>query len=120
MKEGQFSMEKLRSETIKILLNAFENKIFTEKEKNKILSANPEVLLQMNSINMTGYDFDETFKVKMSHEVGKPAVMLPVPSKMTIENEYATLVRQQSQMFHESLREELYNERNSLHNFLLK
>ena len=120
MKEGQFSMEKLRSKTIKILLNAFENKMFTEKEKNKILSANPEVLLQMNSIGMTGYDFDETFKVKMSEEAGKPAVVLPIPSKMTTEEEYAMYTRRQSQMFHESLREEIYNERNSLHNFLLK
>ena len=78
MKEGQFSMQKLRSKTIKILLTAIENALFTEKEKNKILSANPEILLQMNSID-SGYDFEETFKVKMSEAAGKPAVILPVP-----------------------------------------
>ena len=74
----------------------------------------------MNSINMTGYDFEETFKVKMSEAAGKLAVILPVPVKMTKEWESAMNMRPQSEIYHESLREEVYNERNSLHNFLLK
>ena len=118
MKEGIFSMEKLRAKTAKILIDAIENKQFTEKEKNKILSANPEILLQMDAIGITGYDFDVTFKTCAGEVPGRQSVKLPVPDDMITDEEYALRLR--AYLPHESLKEELYNERTNLHNFLLK
>ena len=64
-------MEKLRSKTTKVLINAIENKMFTDKEENKIKIANPEILLQINSFGIDGYDFDETFKASLNESTGK-------------------------------------------------
>ena len=71
LKEGVFSMEKLRAKTTKTLIQAIENKTFTEKEKNKILSTNPEILLLMDEIGMDDYDFDGTFKTSTNERTGK-------------------------------------------------
>ena len=64
-------MDRLRAKTTKVLLNAIENKQFTDKEINKIMVANPEVLLQISSLGVDGYDFDETFKVTTNDSTGK-------------------------------------------------
>ena len=112
-------MDKLRNKTTKILLNAIENKQFTDKEINKIMIANPEILLQISSHGTDGYDFEETFKVTTNESTGKQSIYLPIPST----NSEASPPEKSStsmQSCHESLKEELYAEKNNLHNFLLK
>ena len=58
LNDNTLSMEKLRFRTCKVLVNAIENKMFTEKEINKILIANPEILLELSSEGLSAYDFD--------------------------------------------------------------
>ena len=72
----------------------------------------------MDAIGITGYDFDETFKTCASEVPGRQSVKLPVPDDMITDEEYALRLR--AYLPHESLKEELYNERTNLHNFLLK
>ncbi len=64
-------MDNLRSKTIKVLLNAIENKMFTEKEVNKIMIANPEILLQISSADIHGYNFEQTFNITANDQTGK-------------------------------------------------
>ena len=64
-------MDRLRTKTTKVLLNAIENQQFTDKEINKIMIANPEILLQISSLGTAGYDFEDTFKVVTNESTGK-------------------------------------------------
>ena len=41
--------------------------------------ANPEILLEISSVGIDGYDFEETFKVSVDELTGKQSVTLPVP-----------------------------------------
>ena len=113
-----FSMETLRQRTIKVLLNAIEAKMFSEKETKKIMSANTEVFLEISSVGPDGYDFEATFKTELNETTGQQSIVLPPPSKTFAAGESPVPV--QPQIAHESLKEELFAERNSLHNFLLK
>ena len=61
LKDGNLSMEKLRIQTSKHLLNAVENKMFGDKEINKIMIANPEILLEASEVGVAGYSFEENF-----------------------------------------------------------
>ena len=71
LKDGTLSMERLRAKTTDILLKAIDNKQFTDKEINKIMAANPEILLSISSLGAAGYDFDETFKIVTNESTGK-------------------------------------------------
>jgi len=86
LKDGTISMEKLRIKTAKIILNAIENKLFSEKEIKKIMIANPEILLSVSSEDIAGYDFEETFKVVTDNKTGKQSATLPVPEPVADKN----------------------------------
>ena len=64
-------MERLRAKTTDVLLKAIDNKQFTDKEINKIMAANPEILLSISSLGAADYDFDETFKIVINESTGK-------------------------------------------------
>ena len=64
-------MERLRAKTTDVLLKAIDNKQFTDKEINKIMVANPEILLSISSLGAADYDFDETFKIVTNESTGK-------------------------------------------------
>ena len=64
-------MEKLKAKTTEVLLKAIDDKQFTDKEVNKIMAANPEILLSSSSLGAAGYDFDETFKIVTNDSTGK-------------------------------------------------
>lgn len=81
--------------------------------------ANPEILLQISSVGIDGYDFDETFKVSVDELTGKQSITLPVPD-MAQDDSSAERTMCSTQSYHESLKEEVSAEKNNLHNFLLK
>ena len=99
LEEGSLSMEKLRAKTTKLLIDAIESNMFSDRVKKKIISTNPEVLLQMESSIMEEYSFDLAFRPSVDELTGRTTVRLPVPANMPTEAEYAKSVR--AQMPHE-------------------
>ena len=56
--DSQLSMEEMRAQTIKVLLKAIDDNVFSDKEVKKIVAISPELLLQTSSLGIEGYDFE--------------------------------------------------------------